>query len=198
MKALLKNSARAVFLVLACPVALLAGLGRYSGGFLFGAHLSALIPGLPGDYFRAAFYAMTLRQFPQDSRISFGAFFSTSDVIVGHHVYIGSYCVIGRARIGDNAQIASHVQILSGRRQHIRDEKGAISGGDQGVFDEVTIGHHTWIGAAAVVMANVGERTTVGAGAIVVKDLPSDVVAVGNPAKVIRMVQSPVRQTTSL
>ena len=173
------------------PAGALAGFGRFRAGFIFGGHVCALLPGLPGDYLRGAYYGMTLRRLGANSRISFGTFFSTADVVIGEGVYIGAYCVIGRARIGRNAQISSQVQILSGNRQHVRDEQGNILGAEAGDFSETTIGAYAWIGAAAVVMADIGERTTVGAGAIVTKPLPAGVTAVGNPARVIRTLLDP-------
>jgi acetyltransferase-like isoleucine patch superfamily enzyme len=83
-------------------------------------------------------------------------------------------------------QIASQVQILSGRRQHVRDEAGRISGSEAGTFEAVEIGPDCWIGASAIIMAAVGAGTTIGAGAVVVNDIPGGVVAVGNPARVVR------------
>jgi maltose O-acetyltransferase len=52
----------------------------------------------------------------------------------------------------------------------------------------ITIGHNVWLGGGVIVCPGVtiGEDTVVGAGAVVVKDLPARVVAVGNPARVIR------------
>jgi sugar O-acyltransferase (sialic acid O-acetyltransferase NeuD family) len=52
----------------------------------------------------------------------------------------------------------------------------------------VVLGRNVMIGAGAVVLprVTVGENTIVGAGAVVTRDLPADVVAIGNPAKVIR------------
>jgi len=52
----------------------------------------------------------------------------------------------------------------------------------------VTLGNNVMIGAGAVVLPRVviGEDTVVGAGAVVTRDLPAGVVAVGNPAKIIR------------
>jgi virginiamycin A acetyltransferase len=188
MKALLKQAARAICLVLAFPAAVISGFGRFRAGFVLCGQAAATMPGLPGDYLRAAFYWLTLRQFGAGSRVSFGTFFSTSDLLIGERVYIGAYCVIGRARIGRNTQIASHVQILSGSRQHARDEQGEILGGEVGQFSATAIGANVWIGAAAVIMADVGERTTVGAGSIVTRELPAGVVAVGNPARVIRAI----------
>ena len=96
---------------------------------------------------------------------------------------IGSYCVIGRCRIGAWTQVASHVEIVSGRHQHTRDSAGLLS---DAIHSEVVIGSRCWIGASAIILANVGDGSTIGAGAVVVKDIPSGVVAVGNPARVIR------------
>jgi len=54
----------------------------------------------------------------------------------------------------------------------------------------VTIGSDSWIGAGAIVMANVGSRTTIGAASVVTKPVPDDCVAVGSPARVIRDTHS--------
>lgn len=181
-----QNILRAIALVVVFPMALLCGFGRSRRGFAFWAQFCSLAPGSPGDYLRAAYYRLTLDRCSPDICISFGTFFSHTDAVVEPNVYIGAYCVIGRARIGARSQIASHVQIVSGRRQHPRDAQGKIQGAEHGTFREITIGADTWIGASAIVMADVGARTTVGAGSIVTKDLPDDVVAAGNPARVLR------------
>lgn len=54
--------------------------------------------------------------------------------------------------------------------------------------EPISIHDNVWLGGGAVVLAGVtvGENTVVGAGAVVTKDLPADVVAVGNPARVVR------------
>jgi acetyltransferase-like isoleucine patch superfamily enzyme len=181
---LLKAALRGVALCLVFPVALASGFGRWRGAFQTGGHLLALVPGLPGDYLRTAYYRLTLEQCAVHWRISFGSFFAHPDARVEEGVYIGSYSVLGRTRIGARTQIASGVQILSGRRQHGRSGEGKIDGAKLAHFDTVSIGADCWIGAGAIVMADVGARTTVGAAAVVVKPLPEGVVAVGNPARV--------------
>ena len=54
--------------------------------------------------------------------------------------------------------------------------------------EPIAIGDNVWIGGGAIVLAGVtiGEDTVVGAGAVVTRDLPAGVVAVGNPARVVR------------
>ena len=54
----------------------------------------------------------------------------------------------------------------------------------------VTIGNNCWIGANSVICPGVtiGENTVIGAGSVVTKDIPANVVAAGNPCKVIREI----------
>lgn len=56
----------------------------------------------------------------------------------------------------------------------------------------VTIGNNVWIGGSTTILPGVtiGDNVTIGAGSVVVKDVPSGVVVVGNPAKVIKRVKS--------
>lgn len=52
----------------------------------------------------------------------------------------------------------------------------------------IALGDNVWLGGWAIVLPGVriGDDTVVGAGAVVVRDLPAAVVAVGNPARVVR------------
>lgn len=54
--------------------------------------------------------------------------------------------------------------------------------------EPIVIGDNDWLGGGVIVCPGVtiGENTVVGAGAVVVRDLPSNVVAVGNPARIVR------------
>lgn len=60
----------------------------------------------------------------------------------------------------------------------------------------VTIGENCWIGAGAVILPGVtiGDNTVVGAGSVVTRDLPANVVAVGNPCRVVREIGEHDRQ----
>jgi maltose O-acetyltransferase len=93
--------------------------------------------------------------------------------------------------IGQDVQIGTNVQLLtpthpieSGPR---RDKWEAAK--------PITIGDNVWLGSGVIVLPGVtiGENTVVGAGSVVTRDLPADVVAVGNPARVIRTLEAELR-----
>ena len=54
----------------------------------------------------------------------------------------------------------------------------------------IHIGNNVWIGANSVILpgVNIGDNSVIGAGSIVTKDIPSNVVAVGNPCRVLREI----------
>jgi acetyltransferase-like isoleucine patch superfamily enzyme len=193
LKHLVKTIANGVALVIMLPAAAMSAFGRIPGLFNFWAQAVALVPGLAGDYLRVAYYFMTLRACSLSMRISFGSFFAHSSARVERSVYIGPYCVLGGCIIGERTQIASHVQIMGGGQQHERDKQGRILGAKQELFPMVSVGADCWLGAASIIMANVGSGTTVGAGAVVPRPLPPNVTAVGNPARVIKSDDSQVR-----
>lgn len=184
-KALAKGAAQIISVIVMVPLAALSGFGRFEIAFQLFSHTIALLPGLPGDYLRVAYYFMTLTKCPLHSRISFGSFFASSSVTIERTVYIGAYCVIANCHIGERTQIASQVQILGGSHQHVRDDAGRILPATAQTFP-ITIGEDCWIGASATVMANVGVGSTIGAGAVVTRAIPSHVVAAGIPARVIK------------
>lgn len=189
-KRLAKQILLGVALVAAFAPAVLSIFGRWKNLYTFFTHSYALFPGVVGDYLRIAYYKFTLAECSLSSRVSFGTFFAHSDAKLGSNVYIGSYCILGKTVIGARTQIASGVQVLSGKRQHARNEEGEIQGAEEGSFETVAIGPDCWIGAAAVIMADVGAATTIGAGSVVSRPIPPRSVAVGNPARVIKTAES--------
>lgn len=88
--------------------------------------------------------------------------------------------------IGDDVQIGPNVQLLTPThpvQAELRREKLEAA-------KPIVIGDNVWIGGGAIVLpgVTVGENTVIGAGAVVTKDLPANVIAVGNPAKVVRSI----------
>ncbi|MFJ4922300.1 sugar O-acetyltransferase [Streptomyces sp. NPDC088725] len=86
--------------------------------------------------------------------------------------------------IGAAAQIGPNVQLLT--PTHELDTERRRAGWEKA--EPVTIGDNVWLGGGVIVCPGVtiGENTVVGAGSVVTKDLPAGVLAVGNPARVIR------------
>lgn len=86
--------------------------------------------------------------------------------------------------IGDDVQIATYVQLLTPTHPTEPGPRRA----KWEAARPITIGDNVWLGGGVVVLPGVtiGEDTVVGAGAVVTRDLPPGVVAVGNPAKVVR------------
>ena len=90
------------------------------------------------------------------------------------------YCHCWLISIGDNVTLAPRVHILA----HDASTKYHLNYAKIGL---VTIGNNVFIGANTTVLPNVtiGDNVIIGAGSVVSKDIPSNSVAAGNPAKVI-------------
>jgi len=86
--------------------------------------------------------------------------------------------------IGDDVQIGPNVQLLT--PTHPLD--AALRRARWEAAEPIALGDNVWLGGGVIVLPGVtiGGNTVVGAGAVVTRDLPPDVVAVGNPARVIR------------
>lgn len=89
--------------------------------------------------------------------------------------------------IGEDVQIGPNVQFLTATHPvnaESRRQKWEYA-------RPIHIGNNVWIGAGAIVCPGVtiDDNSVIGAGAVVVRDLPRNVVAVGNPARVIRQIQ---------
>lgn len=148
--------------------------------------LLALIPGLSGQYIRRAFLAWAIAECHPAATISFGTILSKTATRIGANVYIGPYCSLGSVTIERDALIATGVHLLSGGRMHGTDDPSRPIREQPGEFIHITLGAGCWIGAGAVVLADVGRNSIVGAGAVVTRPVPEAVVAAGVPARTIR------------
>ncbi|MGC4110004.1 MAG: sugar O-acetyltransferase [Nocardioides sp.] len=106
---------------------------------------------------------------------------------VGDRVFanFGLVCLdIAPVTIGDDTRIGPGVQLLT--PLHPLEPGPRREGWERG--EPITIGRNVWLGGGVVVLPGVtiGDDTVVGAGSVVVHDLPPGVLAVGNPARVIR------------
>ncbi|SCW48862.1 Glycosidase [Lachnospiraceae bacterium C10] len=119
----------------------------------------------------------------------------------GSHVYFGEkvYANFGltlvddaRIYVGDRVLFGPHVTLATASHPiwpTPRDEGWQFN-------KEIHIGNNVWIGAGAVVCPGVciGDNTVIGAGSIVTKDIPANVVAVGNPCRVLRPISEHDRE----
>lgn len=93
---------------------------------------------------------------------------------------------VGRVKIGANAQIAPNVSIYTAG--HPVHPESRNTGYEYGI--PITIGDNVWIGGSVTILPGVtiGSNVVIGAGSVVTKDLPDNVIAAGNPCRVIRTI----------
>ena len=146
----------------------------------------ALVPGLVGQYLRRAFLCRTLAFCARSATIEFGTLFSSASASIGHRAYVGPRCHLGWAVIEDDALLAAGVHVPSGARTHGIDDLTIAIRDQPTVKTPVRVGRGSWIGSAAIVLADVGQDTVVAAGAVVTRPIPDRAIAAGVPARVIR------------
>ncbi|WP_329577783.1 sugar O-acetyltransferase [Streptomyces sp. NBC_01361] len=110
-----------------------------------------------------------------------------SNIAIGARTFVNYHLTaldVARITIGEDCQIGPNVQFLTPTHpvepQPRRDKLEAAL--------PITIGDNVWLGGGVIVCPGVtiGDNSVVGAGAVVTKDIPANVVAVGNPARPVR------------
>ncbi|MFP7695788.1 sugar O-acetyltransferase [Trueperella sp. LYQ143] len=93
---------------------------------------------------------------------------------------------VGRIEIGCDCQIGPQCQLVTPTHPIDPDMRSAKLEAAQPIVVEDNV----WLGAGVIVCPGVriGENSVIGAGSVVVRDIPANVVAVGNPARVIRVI----------
>jgi acetyltransferase-like isoleucine patch superfamily enzyme len=148
--------------------------------------LLALVPGVVGDYIRRAFLRRVLSFCASTATVQYGTIFSQAGARLDANVYVGPGCHLGLVHLERDVLLAAGVHVPSGGATHGVAELDRPIREQPGQRRMVTIGEGTWIGSAAVVLADVGRHCVVGAGAVVTRPLPDFAVAGGVPARVIR------------
>ena len=154
----------------------------------------------------AAYNATTARQGPLRRHLLealLGSVGEGTEIRPPFYVDYGSYISIGARTfanyglvaldvaaitIGDDVQIGPNVQLLTPTHPvgpEPRRQKWEAA-------QPITIGDNVWLGGGVIVLpgVSIGDNTVVGAGAVVTRDLPADVVAVGNPARVVKSLDA--------
>ncbi|WP_336921484.1 sugar O-acetyltransferase [Aquipuribacter sp. SD81] len=116
----------------------------------------------------------------------------------GTNIRIGARCFanfglvaldVAAITIGDDVQMGPNVQLLTPTHPldpRLRRDKWEAA-------EPITIGDNVWLGGGVIVLpgVSIADHTVVGAGSVVTRDLPAGVVAVGNPARVVRHLEVP-------
>jgi maltose O-acetyltransferase len=108
-------------------------------------------------------------------------------IVLAKNVYVNMNCVfldVASIAIGPQTMLGPSVQLYTAT--HPLDAAERVAGLE--AAKPITIGARVWIGGATVVLPGVtiGDDTTIGAGSVVLRDIPSGVLAAGNPCRVIR------------
>jgi len=185
LKALARGAAHVAVVPCVVSYAVRSRLLDPDRALLGSTQLLALVPGLVGQYVRRAFLQHALAACDHTVAVEFGTTFSRAGARLERNVYIGPGCHLGLVHIERDVLIAAGVHVPSGARTHSIDDVDRPIREQSSGERLVRIGAGTWIGAAAVVMADVGPETIVGAGAVVTRELPRWVVAGGVPARVL-------------
>lgn len=113
----------------------------------------------------------------------------------GHHVHFGSGIYAnsnltmvddGHIYVGDKVMFGPNVTVATANHPINEELRGRALQYNKDVY----IGENVWIGANVVIVpgVHIGKNTVIGAGSVVTKDIPDNVVAVGNPCRVLRNV----------
>jgi maltose O-acetyltransferase len=132
--------------------------------------------GYPTDaYFEAPFFC------------DYGKFIRLGQRVYANHNLVILDC--NWVTIGDDVMMGPNVVISAAT--HPVDPTQRISGRE--LAHPITIGDRVWIGASVTILPGVeiGDDTTIGAGSVVNRSIPANVVAAGNPCRVLRTLDAP-------
>lgn len=114
------------------------------------------------------------------------------NIEIGENFYANVNCVIldcAKVSFGDNVFIAPNCGFYTAG--HPLDVEQRNKGLEYAY--PINVGNNVWIGANTVILPGVtiGDNTVIGAGSVVTKNIPSNVVAVGNPCRVVKELENP-------
>lgn len=114
-----------------------------------------------------------------------------TNITLGHKVFFNFNCVVldvAPVRIGDYVLFGPSVQVYTATHPlNAAERRRGLESGQS-----IEIGSDVWVGGGAIICPGVtiGARSLIGAGSVVTRDIPEDVIAAGNPCRVIRPLES--------
>jgi maltose O-acetyltransferase len=111
------------------------------------------------------------------------------NIFWGENTYANFNCVFldsAPITLGENTMLGPGVMLMTVNHPLHFEERNT----GREYAKPIHIGKNVWIGAGAIVNpgVNIGDNAVIGSGSVVVKDIPPDVVAVGNPCKVVKRI----------
>jgi acetyltransferase-like isoleucine patch superfamily enzyme len=116
--------------------------------------------------------------------------FPGASIVIGDHVAMTGVTITSKRgiEIGDHTIVAPNVIIIDSDFHVAWPPEKRMTEGTADYDKEICIGRHVWIGVNAIILKGVtiGDNSIIGAGSVVVRDIPANVVAAGNPARVVK------------
>lgn len=111
------------------------------------------------------------------------------NIEVGDNFFANFDCIIldcGKVTIGNNVWLGPRVQIYA--VNHVKEPQARLEGYE--IAAPVNIADNVWVGGNTVINmgVSIGKNSIIGSGSVVTKDIPANVVAVGNPCRVIKTI----------
>ncbi|MDF2567433.1 MAG: lacA1 [Oscillospiraceae bacterium] len=111
------------------------------------------------------------------------------NIEIGKNFYSNYNCIIldcAKVTIGDDVLVGPNVSIFTaGHPVHPE-----LRAQEYEYAFPITIGSHVWIGGGTIINPGItiGDNVVIGAGSVVTKDIPSNIIAVGNPCRILRKI----------
>ena len=116
-------------------------------------------------------------------------------ISIGKDTFVNTNCVFSdcnRITVGDHVLIGPNCQLYTALHPVLASERVVAAAPGQAPYrtqsKPIRIGNKVWMGGSVIVLPGVtiGDGTTIGAGSVVTKDIPANVLAYGNPCRIVR------------
>jgi acetyltransferase-like isoleucine patch superfamily enzyme len=162
-------------------------------------------------------YASVAPDVKLGAKVKLGKFINLYGCEIGDETKIGAFVEIQKnATIGRRCKISSHTFVCEGvtiedfvfvghNVAFVNDSfprattaSGELQTSSDWAVEKTLVKKGASIGSGATILSNVtiGERSIVGAGSVVTRDVPPDVIVVGNPARILRAIDSATESST--
>lgn len=175
------------------PFAVLASLlGLILSWFDRYSELSCFLGKIPfyfGETLRYIYYKFTLESVGNKVTFKYGSFCQYRNAKIGNNVLVGYNCQLGQVETGDDILMGSNINILSGTTQHSYSDPLKKICKQQGKRETIKFGSDLWIGSNSVIANNIGNRCIIATGSIIIKEVESNTIVGGNPARLLKKIK---------